>query len=573
MAKSNYLEPIWDNPQKLSKEEFVSAFQNITEYCKIAKRVIAKNREEVPLNPNATQQQIIDVFDKYMNKGKVDDKMHVAALVKPRQAGGSTIVSAILQYLCTTQRNMVLVYVLQATSSVDNFVDTKLLPIIQRTHPMMMPKIRVVRKNNETQLVFEEWNNRVLNNRIIFMSANSKSEGRLLTPTAIILDEAGAYKRPEQIMDGLVAALPDNTFSLLFVLSTFRAAYDHFHNILETARTTEDQDFIFAPWYNHNEYELAEFPNNSDNKIPQMLIDSVREHLTEQDFDPETIERKVNWYANTLITKAHGDIRSMISENPTTYEELVADGNMNVFSTRICGEYLEQEVYAPYELVEEKHKVVAKEVDRSPLEIFVNPVYGHRYLISVDPNNGATGERDDVGMVVVDLDTLQECATFCTNELGEQDVAEQIYLLQRFFYGAKVLIERNVGRLLIEHCVQLGVRSIVRGGDGEYGVRTVGGSSGKSQLVKDLASLINTKMYRPRGRRSLEEFLAFIWIPTDTIWKCKGTGRFKSGELMKDDLTMARVIMVPYIRKKAVEQQYEDQGEERDFVRVGGIAW
>jgi hypothetical protein len=85
------------------------------------------------------------------------------------------------------------------------------------------------------------------------------------------------------------------------------------------------------------------------------------------------------------------------------------------------------------------------------IKVFENPIKGHPYVVTCDPNMGGS---DDVAMQVVDNYTGVQVARFKTNKLANDLCAYQLYCLGYAYNWALISSETNVGQIVMEILVR-----------------------------------------------------------------------------------------------------------------------
>lgn len=83
------------------------------------------------------------------------------------------------------------------------------------------------------------------------------------------------------------------------------------------------------------------------------------------------------------------------------------------------------------------------------LEVWHPPQDGHQYIIAVDPSHGEQ-IGDPACMVVFDRTRCRIAAVWERGETDQEDLVEPCRLLSRWFNNGMIVVERNLGRLLIK---------------------------------------------------------------------------------------------------------------------------
>ena len=89
-------------------------------------------------------------------------------------------------------------------------------------------------------------------------------------------------------------------------------------------------------------------------------------------------------------------------------------------------------------------KVEAQETEISPLTIFKEPIYGHRYRILIDPITAQSDGTDYFSMGVFDLSNNEQVAVFHERGLQDEDYADWAVSIGTIYNKAELCPESNV---------------------------------------------------------------------------------------------------------------------------------
>jgi hypothetical protein len=90
--------------------------------------------------------------------------------------------------------------------------------------------------------------------------------------------------------------------------------------------------------------------------------------------------------------------------------------------------------------------VQMKATDVSPMVVFTNPVYGHRYRIVIDPITARSDATDEFIMHVMDMSNHNQAAIFRGRELSDEDYADWAVSMAKVYNNADLCPENNVAQ-------------------------------------------------------------------------------------------------------------------------------
>nr|DAS75427.1 MAG TPA: Terminase large subunit [Bacteriophage sp.] len=538
-----------------SADEFKDILSSLENFTSKAMYIVDKKRNYVPLVMTPAQQAFAEPMLEWINGGKNNGQRNKLVSSKARQQGASTITLALLYYICLLEENLKIVYVFQQSSSAIEFFNDKVIPMFENVRPEFMPTIEQYKIDGKNHIKFVEWFGKSLNNDIMFVSANSIDALRGLTPHILILDEFGFYKNQTEVLDAVSVAIPDDTFSITTFVSTFKGIDAFYDQMVSTKNNPSPfERFVFVPWYLVPEYSREEPPTTPITIFPQSRRDELLNTLKKAP-DVDNPQHRANWYIQRY--QDVNNMEMMRRTFPTTFEELALSGTTSVFPQDILSRYLQNET-----------PPLSTDESYPELEYWRPPRPNGDYYISIDPAD--TLNNDNTAITVFDRGKWEITATFASNEYDVEDIADITLHLQNMYPRAKVLVENNMGKRLIDHLENNNVRRILTSTgkistkrDKNKGVRT--DVKNKRLWVEYLVGAIQSEQIRPRGKWLLEELLHFAKKTTASgHTKMEAQGKFSNGEKMKDDRVMSLVILMSVLGKHSIEEQYKKNSSNLD---------
>ena len=430
----------------LTPDEIRKALSDFEYFMGNFAQIVNKDRHLQNFQLNAFQKYLAAELLPLIKKETRLNRNLSVCIAKPRQVGCSVFFFAFLNYICAflddfTDTSILMVE--PVTDTIGKLYKKKIDPIITGVHPDLMPTME--RDNQRSSIITHYKDIRgIRRNNFFELVSSGASSVRSDTINVAIFDEAAFYAHPDTVADAVIGSMPDNGFSITIYMSTFEdKRNDFFRNKLQTAIDNPDEwKILFAPWFiMYPEYETG--------------IDYHDLPLTEYDQSviiPEMIKYKIpkerwgdciSWYHSKSAKLAH-----MKKEFPTTLEEIMEiSAEKKVFDPEILAKQKPNiEAGRPMRLVTDNltGKVEAQQVDESPLRIFRDPIYGHRYKLIVDPITAVSDETDNFAMVMFDDTNREQVAVFKGKGLQVEDYADYAVSLSKIYNNAIVCPESNV---------------------------------------------------------------------------------------------------------------------------------
>lgn len=437
-----------DKSITLSREEVGKALSDFPYFAAHWQQIVNKRRQTVPSELNAFQRKLGSILLPMIDPKTRLDKRHNVVILKPRQVGASTFTVEFINYLCAFVEglnHMNILHFFPVGDTVSKFYNEKVMPIITGVHPSLFPTME--RKNYGTSITTTYHNIKgVPRDNIYELVSAGASSIRSSTANIAIFDEVAHYRNPEELEAAVSPAIPDFGFSLVIYLSTFDdAKSDYFLNKVQEAKEGgEDWTLLFTPWY---EMYPEEFSNISLESLKLTPYDSevIMPALERAGIARGRWGDHVAWYH-----RKQKECLAIKKEYPTTIEEVLAFGsNAKVFAKEDLDK---QEVNRierhPYAL---KSDVITNAIEaspalNSPLYIFKNPVYGARYLMTVDPIASTSEQSDFFAASVWETRTHEQVATLHGRNLPLEDWSNLAMNLARLYNNALICPESNMSQ-------------------------------------------------------------------------------------------------------------------------------
>lgn len=412
-------------------------------------QILNKNRLTVPFSLNIAQKKLFETLLPMVDPKTRLDRRRTVMVVKCRQAGISVGITAFINYICSFVQgldHMNVAHVFPVGDTITGFYNKKTVPIVTGVHPDLMPTMERETLSSSISTYYRDTKGMLRDNYYELVSSNASSI-RSSTVNIALFDEAAFYKKPEQLEDAILPAIPDYGFSLVAYLTTFEDKKSSFFaNKLKTAVDNPDEfDIVFLPWYlvyperkegiDINTLKLTSYDNNV--LIPE---------LQKAGIPLENWGDCVDWYhKRKLITT------NMAYEYPTTLEEVMnANEDIRVFRRESIERQRDhQEEGGMYRLVTDVHTgqvsaVSVAEGETSPFRIFRTPVIGEKYRIAFDPIASNSDTSDYFVAHVFNLRNNEQVATFRARNLSVEDCADYLLCMAKLYNRAELCPESNL---------------------------------------------------------------------------------------------------------------------------------
>lgn len=440
-----------DKTVQLDRTEIEKALTDFPYFAGHYQQIVNKRRQTVPSILNAFQKKLAQILLPMIHPDTRLDKRHNVVILKPRQVGASTFTVEFINYLCAFVEglnHMNILHFFPVGDTVSKFYKEKVTPIITGVHPSLFPTME--RKNYTTSITTTYHNIKgIPRDNVYELVSAGASSVRSATANIAIFDELAHYRNPEELEAAVSPAIPDFGFSLVIYLSTFDdAKSDYFMNKIKEAREGgEDWTLLFTPWY---EMYPEEFIGVS--------VDSL--HLTEYDVDvilPELQKANIpreNWGDYVAwYHKKEKECLAIKKEYPTTIEEVLAFGTNNkVFEPNDLEKQKANLMPSkPFTLISDTltNELRAEPTTNSPLYIYKPPIYGARYMMTIDPITSISESSDYFAASVWNTKNHEQVAVLHGKNIALEDWANIVLQLARLYNRAVLCPESNIAQALV----------------------------------------------------------------------------------------------------------------------------
>lgn len=435
--------------------------------------------------------------------------------IGPRQFGKSTLLTAISNYIIAYVpgfENLNLVTTMHQATAATKFFKQKLQPIITNVPSAIFPTIERDTLGTSTLLKYTDIKGIRRGGYYEITSAGSNSV-RSGTVSVWLADEPSEYRNPEAVEDAVSGAISSYGWSLTAYIGTFSDRLsNYFLNKIKLAlENPDDIELVFIPWflvYGREGDGLGFTEDKMTEYDREVIIPEMRKYGIPQSewFD------KLGWYhARALRTSkmryefpsSIDDIINMTSDRLVFEEEVVERQRANILAGK------------KYRIVTDNAtgKVEAIPTEDSPLTIFKEPIYGHKYRIAIDPITARSESTDNFVMQVMDLSNHEQVAVFRDRELQDEDYADWAVSIGTIYNKAQLCPEINVANGFI---VAVNARRYYHWyyedkaakAERTPGLRTT--VSTKEKMIGKLETLLSRDNIILHDEYTLDEFKTFI---------------------------------------------------------------
>lgn len=474
-------------------------------------------RQYIHPKMNKGQEMIAKTIMSYVDKNTRATSHKEVIILGPRQFGKSTLLTAISNYIIAYVpgfENLNLVTTMHQATAATKFFKQKLEPIITNVPKEIFPTIERDTLGTSTLLKYTDIKGIRRGGYYEITSAGSNSV-RSGTVSVWLADEPSEYRNPEAVEDSVSGAISSYGWSLTAYIGTFSDRLsNYFLNKIKLAiDNPDDIELVFIPWflvYGREGDGLGMTEDQLTDYDKEVIIPEMRKHGIPMDqwFD------KIGWYHTRALRTSKmryefpssiDDIINMTSDRMVFQEESLKKQEENILSGK------------QYRIITDNStgKVEAQETEVSPLTIFKEPLYGHRYRISIDPITAQSEETDYFAFHVMDLNNNEQVARFKEKGLQDEDYADWAVSVGTIYNKAELCPEINVANGFI---VAVNSRRYYRWyyqdkkaqKDRIPGLRTT--VSSKERMIDALNAMLDRETIIIHDSETLEELRNFVKI-------------------------------------------------------------
>lgn len=573
--KASLLEPLYDQywleevgELHHGSDDWADVMLDFERFC-YHHMIINKNGHAVRVVLNEAQKAVANLLLPYVF-AKVPEPVDIC-IVKSRQMGITTLLILFEKYIACRSRNKNVLHIMPIEKLASDLYTEKVEPLFQGSHPSLLPDIQATTTPTPYMKV-RKFAGIDMGVNIRYIGGNSKSSSRGSTNQVVIGDEWAFQENPKRLERGVLATRPKTGLSVMVYVSTANGM-NHFYDLSKAAKKKNSSiHYLFLPWHMLSEYERK--PSNKSKYFnletwtPDAYDVVLMEEFKKAGYPKETWLNKMAWYEYTMVNEAKGDATYMNSEYPTTDEEPFTATGSPVFPMKVIKYWLEQAPNTKYDLiglteVEEKGRYRTKidVVDYSGIRRYKPPEAGHRYIIGIDTSTNVNGGDASAG-VVLDENTMEEACSFVMN-IDQDELAEIIVHLARYYNKARIVPERNMGELFINSVVNvMGYANVhidttaTTNRKVVYGVRMT--QQAKREAIRRMKFLMNNNIYKAKDQIFIDQLLHYSYkILPSGDWKAEAIGTDENGNPNRDDAVAARYPLVLAMNFKRWKNYYK----------------
>ena len=466
---------------------------------------------------NKGQEMIARTIMSYVDKNTRATSHKEVVILGPRQFGKSTLLTAISNYIIAYVpgfENLNLITTMHQATAATKFFKQKLEPIITNVPSSIYPTIERDTLGTSTLLKYTDIKGIRRGGYYEITSAGSNSV-RSGTVSVWLADEPSEYRNPEAVEDSVSGAISSYGWSLTAYIGTFSDRLSNYFldKIKLALDNPEDIELIFIPWFlvygregdglGFTEEDMTEY--DREVIVPEMQKWGIPR---DQWFD------KLGWYhARSLRTS------KMRYEFPSSIDDIInMTSDRMVFNAESLNEQ-EKNILAGkcYRMITDNAtgKVEAQETEISPFVIYKEPIYGHSYMIAIDPITAQSEDTDNFIMSVFDTSNNEQVAIFADRGLQDEDYADWAVSIGTIYNKAILCPEINVAN---GFCVAVNSRRYFKWyyqsknaqKDRTPGLRTT--VSSKEKMLDALSAMIDRGSIIIHDEDTLDELRNFIKI-------------------------------------------------------------
>lgn len=412
-------------------------------------KIKTKSGELVPLKLNTIQKIIVvKVLEKLQNGEPIR-----FIILKARQQGVSTIVEALIYWWTITHK-----YTQSKIIAHDNETAEKLYNMFRTYYENSNPIFKVTTKyNTRNDLTFdnEAEPHKGLKSQIDTATAENAGTGRGQTIQWLHASEVAKWRNGQELVAGLMQAVPLLPRTAIFLESTANGIGDYFHTTWQAAKRGESAfEPLFFPWNIHEEYSLP-VPKNFN--LTKEEKDLVKEH--------RLTKGQLQWRRKKMAEFV-GDEKRFYQEYPLTdAEAFLASGTPRFNISKL--QEMEERCYEPQriELLERKDPIkgsifTPKPLEEAPFKVWSQPQEGAEYVIGADVAEGI--EEDFSVASVLDKKTHQTVARW-RGDIEPADFGELLDQIGRWYNNALIGVEiNNHGLTTVQRLRDVGYMNLYR---------------------------------------------------------------------------------------------------------------
>lgn len=461
-----------------------------------------KGGDIVPFAPNRIQKKIIEyVLDDLQN-----DRPIRYIILKARQEGVSTLIEALIYWWTATHKNIKSKIVAH-----ENSTSKELYEMFRRYYDNTNILFKnSVKYNTRSDLSFDNDEGTGLKSQIDVASAQNTGVGRGQTISWLHCSEVSLWRDGEELVAGLMQAVPRLPKTAIFIESTANGIGDYFHKTWQAAKTgTSSFKPLFFSWAEHEEYRLKPPPYLMKNG---KLILTEEEEELKRDYHLE--DDQIYWRREKLKDFPDNPDKFKQEYPINDIEAFLASGRSRFHIPTLVDMELDCEPGREVELIE-KDDFKLVDVKHSPLQIWEEPL-PKNYVIGADVAEGTGGDFSVA--TVMDVETTTTVARW-RGDCEPHEFGEILEQLGRYYNNALIACEiNNHGLTTVQRLRDLHYPNLYRRETGlderfENMTTHLGWKTDrktKSLLINSLAEAILTRKIIDKDKIFISECMSYV---------------------------------------------------------------
>lgn len=414
-------------------------------FCLNNLKILNKKGELVPFILNQEQEIIVQKVLECLE----EDRPIRFILLKDRQIGVSTIVEALIYWWTATHKNIQSKIVAHDTTTAG-----KLYSMFQRYYENSNPVFQPTAKyNTRDGMTFDNETGTGIKSKIDLSSAENTSSGRGDTIHWLHGSEVAVWRNGEELVSGLMQAVPLLPKTAIFLESTANGVGDFFHRTWQAAKRGESAFTpLFFPWSMHDEYRMEPGPTFRPSKEEKEL---------KKDFSLD--DAQLMWRREKMKEFVSNPDK-FYQEYPLTDSEAFLASGAPRFDVKKLLE-MENEAYdgQAIQLYEPKipdGSILPKPLTNAPLKVWEQPQENHGYVIGGDVAEGISADYSVA--TVVDKKNHKTVARW-RGDVQPAEFGEVLEQLGRWYNHALIGVEiNNHGLTTVQRLVDIGYDALYR---------------------------------------------------------------------------------------------------------------
>lgn len=528
--------------EELIRQRIREVANDFYKYAEVNLKIRTKSGEIAVFKPNYIQRIIVDKVIERLEAGEPIRFI----ILKARQEGVSTVIEALIYWWTTTHKG-------QQSKIIAHNTDTSeyLYSMFRTFYDNTNEAFKMTtRYNTRNDLTFDNEANpeRGLKSQIDTATAENPGTGRGQTVQWLHASEVALWPKGQEIVAGLMQAVPFITNTAIFLESTANGIGDYFHTTWEAAEREESAfEPLFFSWKMHEEYTL---------KPPKHFKLTAEEKRIKKD---HSLTMGQMYWRRKKMLEFVGDEKRFYQEYPLTpTEAFLASGNPRFNTMKLAdmrGRCYDGQTIELMEKQNEKtrlNEIRPKVLEGAPLKVWGQPQENEEYVIGADV---AEGIEEDFSVATVMKKSTHTTVARFRGDMEPADFGEYLALLGRWYNHALIGVEiNNHGLTAVQRLRDVGYDNIYRremGIDERYeeytsklgwrtDVRT------KPLMIDGLSEAISTDQIVDYDKIFVQECLTYIR---------DARGRTNAQLGQHDDTVMATAIALQLFEWSPILQQ------------------